>query len=135
MTQKLESRSLAAGGVAAILASSCCLGPLLLVALGFSGAWIGNLTRLEPYRPWFLGVALLCLALAARRIFSGTGSCAATPVAILTPPASASPVGQCASDATCASPQGKKLQKVVFLLVTLLVVVAFAFPYFASFFY
>lgn len=26
------------GGVAAILASTCCLGPLLLGALGFSGA-------------------------------------------------------------------------------------------------
>jgi mercuric ion transport protein len=39
------------GGLAAILASTCCLGPLVLVALGLSGAWIGNLTRLEPYRP------------------------------------------------------------------------------------
>ncbi|EMR15037.1 mercuric transport protein, partial [Klebsiella quasipneumoniae] len=29
----------------------CCLGPLVLIALGFSGAWIGNLTVLEPYRP------------------------------------------------------------------------------------
>ncbi|MFX5506321.1 mercuric transporter MerT family protein, partial [Acinetobacter baumannii] len=44
-------RALFAGGIAAILASTCCLGPLLLIALGFSGAWIGNLTALEPYRP------------------------------------------------------------------------------------
>lgn len=42
--------ALFAGGLAAILASTCCLGPLILVALGFSGAWIGNLTALEPYR-------------------------------------------------------------------------------------
>lgn len=41
--------ALFAGGLAAILASTCCLGPLVLVALGFSGAWIGNLTVLEPY--------------------------------------------------------------------------------------
>ena len=34
--------ALFAGGLAAILASTCCLGPLVLVALGFSGAWIGN---------------------------------------------------------------------------------------------
>jgi len=52
---------LLAGGVAAILASTCCLGPLLLVTLGFSGAWIGNLTVLEPYRPIFIGVGLLAL--------------------------------------------------------------------------
>lgn len=45
--------ALFAGGLAAILASTCCLGPLVLVALGFSGAWIGNLTVLEPYRPLF----------------------------------------------------------------------------------
>ncbi|EBC2754274.1 mercuric transport protein, partial [Escherichia coli] len=38
--------ALFAGGLAAILASTCCLGPLVLVALGFSGAWIGNLTVL-----------------------------------------------------------------------------------------
>ncbi|EQD52224.1 Mercuric transport protein MerT, partial [mine drainage metagenome] len=61
--------ALAVGGLAAILASTCCLGPLVLVMLGVSGAWIGNLTVLEPYRPIFLGVALLALLLAGRRIF------------------------------------------------------------------
>ncbi len=50
-----------AGGLAAITASTCCLGPLVLVALGFSGAWIGNLTVLEPYRPLFIGAALVAL--------------------------------------------------------------------------
>ena len=54
--------ALAAGGLAAILASTCCLGPLVLITLGFSGAWIGNLTALEPYRPIFIGVALVALA-------------------------------------------------------------------------
>jgi hypothetical protein len=52
--------ALFAGGLAAILASACCLGPLVLIALGFSGAWIGNLTVLEPYRPIF-GAALVAL--------------------------------------------------------------------------
>ena len=58
---KTSRGALAAGGLAAILASTCCLGPLVLVALGVSGAWIGNLTALEPYRPVFLGVALVAL--------------------------------------------------------------------------
>src|SRR5207245_8407831 len=44
------SMALFAGGLAAILASTCCLGPLILISVGFSGAWIGNLTVLEPYR-------------------------------------------------------------------------------------
>ncbi|VEB92764.1 putative mercuric transport protein [Citrobacter koseri] len=43
--------ALFAGGLAAILASACCLGPLVLIALGFSGAWIGNLTVLETLSP------------------------------------------------------------------------------------
>jgi mercuric ion transport protein len=58
--------ALFAGGLAAILASACCLGPLVLIALGFSGAWIGNLTVLEPYRPIFIGVALVALFFAWR---------------------------------------------------------------------
>ena len=57
--------ALFAGGLAAILASTCCLGPLVLVALGFSGAWIGNLTVLEPYRPIFIGAALVAGGAAA----------------------------------------------------------------------
>ena len=57
--------ALAAGFVSAILASTCCLGPLVLITLGFSGAWISNLTALEPYRPIFIGAALVALFLGA----------------------------------------------------------------------
>ena len=67
--------ALATGSVAAILASTCCLGPLVLVALGFSGAWIGNLTVLEPYRPIFIGTALVALFFAYRRIFHPVQAC------------------------------------------------------------
>jgi mercuric ion transport protein len=56
-------RLLAAGGlIGALLASSCCLAPLALFSLGISGAWIGNLTGLAPYQPYFLAFALACLA-------------------------------------------------------------------------
>ena len=44
-----------AGAVAGALAASiCCLGPLVLVALGATGAWIGGLAAIEPYRPLFI---------------------------------------------------------------------------------
>jgi mercuric ion transport protein len=68
MTKDLTSSraALLAGGLAAILASTGCLGPLVLVALGFSGAWIGNLTVLEPYRPIFIGAALVAMYSRAR---------------------------------------------------------------------
>src|SRR5229473_3345864 len=62
------STALFAGGLAAILASTCCLGPLILISLGFSGAWIGSLTVLEPYRPFFIVAAVLGLFFAGRQI-------------------------------------------------------------------
>ncbi|TDW25242.1 MerT mercuric transport protein [Rhizobium azibense] len=54
---------LAAGGIIAALgASSCCVVPLALLALGISGAWIGNLTAFAPYQPLFVTAAIGCLA-------------------------------------------------------------------------
>ena len=64
-TPSHESRKrglFAAGGViGAVLASSCCIGPLLLLSVGVSGAWIGNLTALAPYQPLFLVLTLAAL--------------------------------------------------------------------------
>ncbi|MFC3118461.1 mercuric transporter MerT family protein [Jhaorihella thermophila] len=49
---------IAAGGIlGAILASSCCIIPLILFAFGISGAWIGTLTGLAVYKPIFLTAA------------------------------------------------------------------------------
>lgn len=108
-------RALFASGLAAILASTCCLGPLVLVALGFSGAWIGNLTALEPYRPLFLGTALLALFFAGRRIFR--------------------PAQVCKPGEVCAIPQVRATYKLIFWVVALLVLVALGFPYVMPFFY
>ena len=41
-----------------MLASACCIVPLVLVMLGISGAWIANLTALEPYKPYVAAVTL-----------------------------------------------------------------------------
>src|SRR6266566_4137219 len=60
----LSQRLLAGGGVlGALAASSCCLVPLALFGIGVGGAWIGHLTRLAPYQPYFLGAAAVCLGL------------------------------------------------------------------------
>jgi mercuric ion transport protein len=53
---------LAAGGLlGALAASSCCILPLVLFALGVSGAWIGNFTWLAAYQSIFLAAAIACL--------------------------------------------------------------------------
>jgi len=53
---------MAVGGLlGALVASSCCLLPLVLFGLGVSGAWIGNLTQLAPYQPFFIAATIACL--------------------------------------------------------------------------
>jgi mercuric ion transport protein len=57
-----QQRLMAAGGlVGALAASSCCILPLVLFSLGVSGAWIGNLTQLAPYQPFFIAATIACL--------------------------------------------------------------------------
>jgi mercuric ion transport protein len=107
--------ALYAGGLAALLASTCCLGPLVLLLLGFSGAWIGNLTALEPYRPVFIVIAIVALAFAYRQIFR--------------------PAVACAPGEVCAVPQVRTTYKALFGLVAALVLVALAFPFVAPLLY
>ncbi|MFW7342342.1 mercuric ion transporter MerT [Pollutimonas sp. H1-120] len=107
--------ALLAGGVSALLASTCCLGPLVLITLGFSGAWIVNLTALEPYRPVLMGVALVALFFAWRRIWR--------------------PALVCIPGNICAVSQVKSAYKLLFGAISGLVVIAFVFPYVAPWLY
>lgn len=107
--------ALYAGGLAALLASTCCLGPLVLLMLGFSGAWIGNLTVLEPFRPLFVGAALVALFVAYKRIFR--------PAAVCTP-------GE-----VCARPQVRTTYKALFAIAVVLVLIAIGYPYVIPLFY
>ena len=114
-SDRTGSGALLVGGLAAILASTCCLGPLILVALGLSGAWIGNLTRLEPYRPFFIAAALVALFFAGRRIFR--------------------PAQACGPGEVCAVPRTRQIYKLVFGIVSVLVLIALVFPYVVKFLY
>jgi len=107
--------ALVTGGLAAILASTCCLGPLVLVGLGVSGVWIVNLTVLEPYRPIFIGAALVALFFAWRSIFR--------------------PVEACKPGEVCAIPQVRRTYKLIFGVVVVLVLIALGFPYVLPLFY
>src|SRR5215471_11298561 len=113
--ERKGSGALFVGGLAAILASTCCLGPLLLVAVGLSGAWIGNLTRLEPYRPFFIVAAVVALFFAGRRIFRLGHACEPGEV--------------------CAVPSSRRIYKILFVTVSVLVLIALVFPYVVKLFY
>jgi mercuric ion transport protein len=108
---KVTKTTLVGGALAAIVASACCLGPLILVSLGIGGAWISNLTMLEPFRPVFIGIALLCMGLAYRGIYH------------------ARPAEECAPGTLCALPQTNTTYRILFWGISLLVLVALAYPY------
>src|SRR5260370_37158401 len=81
-----QQRLMAAGSLAgALAASSCCILPLVLFSLGVSGAWIGNLTQLAPYQPFFIAATIACLGygywllyLSSQVACAGVGACART---------------------------------------------------------
>jgi mercuric ion transport protein len=106
---------LIAGILSAIGASICCVGPLVLLALGVSGAWIGSLTSLEPYRPIFIGLTLLFLGFAFYRLY-------------LVRPA-------CSPESACANPRTLSRQRLGFWIVAVLVLGLIAVPWVAPLFY
>ena len=72
-----KARMIAAGGVlGALAASSCCIIPLILFSLGVSGAWIGNLTALAPYKPVFITVTLGLLGYGFWMVYRRPAPCA-----------------------------------------------------------
>jgi mercuric ion transport protein len=107
----------AAGGViGAVLASTCCIAPLVLLTLGISGAWIGNLTALEPYKPYFAVVALVFIGLGFRQVYF-------------------KPKPACAEGSYCARPESSVVTKTALWLATVLVVLALTINWWAPLFY
>ena len=107
--------SLVAGVLAGLGASVCCVGPLVLLGLGISGAWIGHLSALEPIRPIFVVVTLLFLGLALRRLY-------------LVPQV-------CEPGTACADPATLRRQRAIFWLVTAALLGLLAVPWLAPYIY
>lgn len=106
------NRTLIAAVLAGVGASLCCVAPLVLLTLGVGGAWISNLTALEPYRPIFITITLIFLGLAFRKLY-------------LLPRA-------CTPGTTCAEPRTLRNQRVIFWIVAALLLVLLTFPYYAT---
>ena len=112
-----RERMLAAGGIlGAIVTSSCCVVPLLLVTLGVSGAWIGNLTALEPYKPYFIAVTIAFLGAGFWHVYI-------------------KPKKSCAEGSYCARPESVRITKIALWFATVLVILAASVDIWAPFFY
>ena len=110
-----SGRSLTAALLAAIGASVCCVGPLVLLALGIGGAWVSTLTALEPYRWIFITITLGFLGWAFYKLY-------------LVP-------RKCAPGEVCAVPRVLRKQRIIFWVVTVLLAALIAFPWYGTIFF
>lgn len=105
------SRLMAAGGMlGAIAASSCCVLPLVLFALGATGPWIGQLTALSPYQPVFIAATLGFLGYGYWLVYR-------------------KPKAACADGAACEKPLAAWITKSGLWVSTALVLIAITFNY------
>ena len=110
-------RWFAAGGVVgAILASTCCVLPLALVTLGVSGAWIGNLTLLEPYKPFFIAISAIFIGLGFWQVYLR-------------------PKPKCEDGSYCARPESSLITQIALWLAAAIVALAATIDWWARFFY
>ena len=104
------------GGILAALgAASCCVVPFALFTLGISGAWISNLTALEPYQPIFAAITFGFLGYGFYLVYR-------------------KPKVACAEGSYCAKPSSGRSAKIGLWVATVLVVVALGFPKLAPLF-
>ncbi len=101
-----RKRLVAAGGlIGAILASSCCIAPLLFLTLGLGGAWMSNLTLLAPYQGYFIAATLAFLGTGYWYVYF-------------------KPKQACEDGSYCASPQSDRVTKLVLWAATVLIALA-----------
>lgn len=103
MTQNTSNVPIIGGIMAAVGAGLCCAGPFVLVLLGISGSWIGNLSLFEPYRPFFIFAVLVLFSWAGWKVYS--------------------PIENCASDTACAIPATRKRRQIIFWITALIALV------------
>jgi mercuric ion transport protein len=104
---------MAVGGLlGALVASSCCLLPLVLFGLGVSGAWIGNLTQLAPYQPFFVAATVACLGYGYWLVYRSSKVA-------------------CAGGEACARPLSNRLVQLGLIVATVLVIAAVGFDFLA----
>lgn len=114
--QTRGARLLSIGGIlGGLAAGSCCVVPFLLITVGISGAWIGNLTALAPYKPVFVALTLAFLAAGFLIVYRR-------------------PRPACADGSYCGRPSSDRIAKIGLWAAAALVAIALGFPSLAALF-
>lgn len=100
MSKKHTNFPILGGTLAAFGAGLCCAGPFVLLLLGISGSWIGNLTLLEPYRPLFILVVITLFGFAGWKLYR--------------------PIEHCQPGSECSLPRVRTRRQVIFWISALI---------------
>jgi mercuric ion transport protein len=121
--KNLSARLMGIALVSSIVASTCCVIPLILVLVGITGAWMVNLTALKPLTPVFTIIAIAAIVWAGYLVYR--------------PSAPRSAEGElncgtnCESNCDAVSPVTRK----IFLACAVFIALLLSFPLFAPLFY
>ena len=114
-SDKTTKKIIATGSLlGAIAASTCCVLPVILFALGISGAWISNLVSLARYKPFFIVLSL---------VFIGTGFW----IVYFKPQFSIPKV----QSTSCYRPFPEKTIKIMLWSAVIIILIVFLIPYIA----
>ncbi len=74
----MRRENLAGAGtiMAALLAASCCIGPAVFIVFGVSVGFLGKLSFLDAYSPYFIGMAVLLLGYSFSKLYFRPVECA-----------------------------------------------------------
>jgi mercuric ion transport protein len=100
--------------LSSLLASTCCVLPLVLVLAGVTGAWIANLQALKPFTPYAIALTVGALGWAGWLVLRPARTCAR-------------------EDAACATT--RPLMRRIWLVCALFIALLLGFPLIAPLFY
>ena len=109
---KAQGATLVGSVIGAVLASACCIGPLVFALLGISGAAFAQ--RFEPFRPYLLVVTYGLLGGAFYLTYRPQNAA-------------------CGPGEACEMPRANRFGKAMLWLASVVVVLATAFPFYAGY--
>lgn len=100
MNPRVQKSSLVGSVIAALLASACCIGPVVFGLLGLTG--VGFIAKFEAYRPFLILVTVGLLGVGFYFTYRKKAECEA--------------------DSVCANPRADRINKIVLWSVTAIAV-------------
>jgi len=104
----LQKASLAGSLITALMASICCIGPVVFALLGVSGA--GFLLKFEKFRPHFIVIAVILLGAGFFLTYRQKSA------------------AHCEPNTLCANPKSRTINKIVLWISTILIAGFIFFP-------